>query len=229
MMFYMRSGAHVLSWIMSKIARTLGKRGGKSTAAKRTKEQRSEAASNAAKKRWAAIRADREPDPFIFEVALLPNYGFYESANADDMRSYHSNHRAKILMDAGLLERPETDKRDRIFYQPTAEGLRWWINQRIARYEKSRMDHPEFYKNGEFDPASLLPIFESQGIGNTVELYTWFNGANIFLALRDGLLDFARYRDYKGGIGCEEYVTVRLTEKGYRFYQSLPRFIEVWE
>lgn len=210
-------------------AKQLGKRGGKSTAAKRTKEQRSEAAKVAANKRWEAVRADREPDPFIFEVALIPNYGFGEYTTADGRRSYHSNHRAKILMDAGFLDHRETTKDDRIFYRPTAEGLKWWIGQRIAKYERSRINYPQFAEDGEFDPAALLPKFESQGIGNAVELYTHYDGAKIFVAMRDGILDFASYRDYKGGLGMEEFVTVRLTKKGYQFFTDIPRVVEVWE
>jgi hypothetical protein len=204
----------------SSAAKRLGKSGGKATASKRTPQQRSEAARKAANALWEKRRRDKSPDPFIFERVLCN--GWFSPKKSDH---YFGAFRVAPLVKAGFAVFDREDDKLSFpahYYRPTATGVNWWINQRIEDYAS--------YTHSTRDVAILAPYIGGKGIGCTVEIPSYIYGPSIFLALRDGLLELASYRDYSGmAHWTSEYITVRLTEKGYRFFASLPTLVEVWE
>lgn len=220
-------------------AEQLGKRGGKATAAKRTAEERSESARKASRKRWESERADREPDTFIFELAM-DGRSFVDYSDKKRKSYYFSNHRAKVLLDLGYLDldheekhvyptKPPDDYTD-IYYRPTEAGMNWWISARIAAYEKAIAKNAHYKDMVSFDIPDLATDLEGKGMGSDILIGMCCYRPAVFKALRDGLLSFVGHSDYSGmPHSHNEYITVRLTQKGFNYFASLPRFVEVWE
>lgn len=106
---------------------------------------------------------------------------------------------------------------------PKREQIIGWAALRASRYAS------KYYR--ERTVESLLPLFDGKGIGGIQTVPSSFH-EGIFAGLRDGLFGLTSYRDYCGAPrGYDEFLTVELTDKGMRFFDSIPRMelAEVWE
>ena len=108
----------------------------------------------------------------------------------------------------------DRDEERGIWYKPTAAGLKWWFEQRAAEVKDVDAIQSHYVRE----------MIEGKGIGAELEFCTERYHSAAFIGLRDGLFEFIRHRDYwPMRHSFEEYVTVRLTPKGYRYFDSLPR------
>lgn len=171
------------------------------------------------------------PDWYFIEYAMDRGGCFYRDAPSKWIYGYAN---ISPLVKAGYVVLDREVKRDgdtQLFFKPTPEGIRWWIDCRVAdclETQERMCRYPDW--KYELDPASLAPAFEGKGMGNPIDIYcpTGYNPA-IWFALQRGLVNFVSHRDYSGGPhNFEEYITVKLTRKGFDFYAALPQLVEVF-
>ena len=152
-------------------------------------------------------------DPSMIEYAM--DSCFHRLSGMREM-NYVYNHRfIDPLIEAGYVE-PDADRDEErgIWYKPTAAGLKWWFEQRAAEVKDVDAIQSHYVRE----------MIEGKGIGAELEFCTERYYSAAFIGLRDGLFEFIRHRDYwPMRHSFEEYVIVRLTPKGYRYFDSLPR------
>ncbi len=169
-------------------------------------------------------------DSYMMEYAM--EHWFTRPKTRKQAKYVYSLNQIEPLVQAGYLAFDREEKHEypdkpqenwtALWYKPTAVGIKWWIAQRAAEYEKS-----EYVKT---DPAVLEDLrFKGMGQEITLDNLGASNVGAVFSALRDGLLDFVRHRDYSGmPRSCDERITVTLTRQGMEFFDSLPRLVEAF-
>ncbi len=176
---------------------------------------------------------------YMFEIILQRqehNQLFMDSKDWRQCQTSYHVEWLKPLIDMGAIEqrdiRPAWKEEDlkknenlKQFnyyrFYPTEKGIGWWVSEVAKQVEDRTAGYLKFVTPW----CDREPQLDGKGIGAELLYYFfWGDGPIAVAGIEDGYFELVQYYHYSRSL-TDTWVKVKLTEKGFKFFGSLPRLV----
>lgn len=167
------------------------------------------------------------PRLYMFECILRTGQALFQ--DSPDWRQATRSMRSewlKPLLEDGHIEwvrsepawpdgPPEGERNFKYHYfKTTPAGMKWWLSEMTSEIKDRQSEYIRLRDSGQCN-------LEGVGIGAECQFDLYYGNRIVMAGIQDGYFEFVSFYYYERGFNRN--ITVRLTECGLKFFDSLPR------